>query len=320
MLQQTRVETVIPYYERFIEAFPTVTALADAPLDAVLQRWSGLGYYRRARMLHGAAQEVRDRFGGALPATAAELRSLTGVGAYTAGAVASIAYGEAAPLVDGNVARVFARIFALEEDVRAGAGLAKVWALAGDLVPATDAGDYNQALMELGATVCVPREPRCLLCPVAELCEARARGLEGTLPILRPKAEPRVLPRTALVARQGERVWIAQRGEVGTFAGMWEPPSVAPGERPDELTALTAVLGLRPADLEAVEERGSVVHVLSHRRLEVTVLAARTRTASAVTAPGGGDYVQARAVEPSALGEYALTTYARKVLAKVSRF
>jgi len=161
MLQQTRVETVVPYWERWMGRFPTVQALAAAPLDDVLAAWAGLGYYSRARNLHAGAREVVTDWGGSVPGRVDALLEIPGIGRYTAGAIASIAFGQPAPLVDGNVARVLARLFAIDEDVKSAAGSARLWALAADLVPAGAAGDFNQGLMELGATVCTPARPRC---------------------------------------------------------------------------------------------------------------------------------------------------------------
>src|ERR1700678_2232545 len=184
MLQQTRVDTVIPYFQAFIRAYPTLDDLARAPEQGVLSLWSGLGYYRRARLLHAAARRVAAEHGGRLPSEVAELRTLEGIGAYTAGAIASIAFKRRAALVDGNVARVLARLFAVEQDVKSAAGAAHMWRLAEDLLPDgdRDPGDWNQSLMELGATVCVPREPKCDACPVRDLCLARERGIAGRLP------------------------------------------------------------------------------------------------------------------------------------------
>src|SRR5215470_3894591 len=180
MLQQTRVATVIPYWERWMARFPTVSALAEAPLDDVLAAWAGLGYYSRARNLHAGAQAVGTRFGGALPSCAAELREVPGIGPYTAGAIASIAFGERAPLVDGNVARVLARVFAIEHDIKSTAGSKALWAAAGELMNALPTGaapgDLNQGLMELGATICAATQPRCLVCPLARDCDAARTG------------------------------------------------------------------------------------------------------------------------------------------------
>ena len=273
MLQQTRVETVVPYYERFLRELPTVGALAEATEQRVLSLWSGLGYYRRARMLHAAAKQVAEDHGGTLPGDAAKLRSLPGVGAYTAGAIASIAFGRAAPLVDGNVARVLARLFAIEEDVTR-AARTRLWNLAEALVthPTGEPGDFNQALMELGATVCVPRSPRCDACPVRVQCGGRAAGIAAELP--RKKAKPAPIPveRTALVLASKTHLLMARRRADVLFGGLWEPPATAMGPGVSEADggsdALATRLGCDPSDLLPV---GRVVHVLSHRLLHVEV-------------------------------------------------
>jgi A/G-specific adenine glycosylase len=302
MLQQTRVDTVVGYYQRFLDAYPTVHALAEAPLDDVLARWSGLGYYRRARMLHEAARQLVRDHRGALPESAAELRAVRGIGRYTAGAIASIAFGRREAVVDGNVARVLARFYAIEDDVKKGAGLARVWRVAEELVPARDAGDWNQALMELGATVCTPREPRCDACPVEGACAARARGIERELPRVNAKAKPRVERRVAIVARRGDHVFLGRRREHGIFARLWEPPSVAIEAR----ARLSAILGVRVTGARRV---GSIVHVLTHRRLEIEVVAARFVGLGARREPSDYD-----AFELSLPDTRALSTFAKKIL------
>jgi A/G-specific adenine glycosylase len=319
MLQQTRVETVIPYYERFMARFPTVHALADAPVGDVLSMWSGLGYYRRARMLHAAAQQVASELGGAFPASAEGLVQIKGIGRYTAGAVASIAFDAPAALVDGNVARVFARIFAIEDDVRATAGLARVWALADALVPARDPGAWNQALMELGATVCVPREPRCLVGPVHAQCEGRARGLERDLPRLKPKAKPLLQRRFAVVASRGDAVLLGRRRADLRFGGMWEPPSFdRAGDREADDAAIARFEAMLGARITGAERGGEITHVLSHRRMEFVVLKGALARAPAA-ARTAEEYDAFELVDRAALGvpaSRALSTLARKLLAK----
>jgi A/G-specific adenine glycosylase len=328
MLQQTRVETVIPYYERFLSRWPTVGSLAEAPVDDVLAAWSGLGYYRRARMLHAAAHAIHAQ--RTFPPDAARLAEIKGIGRYTAGAVASIAYGEAAPLVDGNVARVFARLFAIEDDVREAKGIARLWALAEELVHPGDPGAWNQALMELGATICVPREPRCLVCPVRAACRAHALGLARDLPRLKAKTKPKVQRRWAVVATRGVAVLLGQRHPDVRFGGLWEPPSldvrdgvgdedtgVDAKETTREATARLAAL--TGAKLSNVALAGEVTHVLSHRRLEVTVLRAtisappqaKTRHEPA----SDGEYARFELVSPEQLSARGVATLARKILA-----
>ena len=318
MLQQTRVETVVSYYERFLATFPTVRALAEAPLDGVLAMWSGLGYYRRARMMHAGARAVAEA--GAFPANVEELRRIPGVGAYTAGAIASIAFALPAALVDGNVARVFARLFAIEEDVRGGAGVARLWAVADDLVSGVAegrAGDWNQALMELGATVCVPREPRCEACPVELYCEARARGIAAELPRLKSKAPPVPVRRAALVCVRNGRVLLARRHTAGTFGGMWEPPSIDVAlDREDVVSwapsrfATLLGAGVRVGSLE---QRGTITHVLSHRRMRVDVLQGAV-SPGPTSAPVAGDYDRIEWVLLGELAQRGMTTLARKIL------
>ena len=226
MLQQTRVETVLPYYARWLRAFPTVHALARAKNDRVLKLWEGLGYYSRARNLHRAAQTVVREYGGKLPRTAEDLRQLPGIGRYTAGAIASIAFTERVPLVDGNVGRVFARIFAITANVKAPRTLKTLWQLAEELVPNRDPGEFNQALMELGALVCTPANPRCEACPMRRVCVARARSLVGRLPNRGlSQAAERVVVNAALVRRNGSLL-MQRRPERGLLAGMWELPTL----------------------------------------------------------------------------------------------
>ena len=233
MLQQTQVATVIPYYERFLARFPMVEALAAASLDEVLKLWEGLGYYARARRLHAAARQVVGEFGGRLPETVDELLSLPGIGPYTAGAIASIAYGQDAPALDGNVRRVLSRVFAVEQDVMRGVGQRRLWQLAESLLPLGRAGDFNQALMDLGATVCTPRAPSCRLCPLTKNCQARHLGRQEAFPTRRPR---RPLPHydvTAGVVWNGDgRFLIAQRPLDRMLGGLWEFPGgkQEPGE------------------------------------------------------------------------------------------
>ncbi len=308
MLQQTRVETVMPYYARFLRSYPTVHALAEAALDDVLARWSGLGYYRRARMLHAGAQHVSRALGGAFPDEVAGLRAIPGIGPYTAGAVASIAFGRRAALVDGNVTRVLARLFAIEDDLRGGSGIRLAWRLAEEIAHDREPGTWNQALMELGATVCLPREPRCPMCPVRGSCDARARGIQRDLPKLRPKAKPLPEARVALVGTIRGGVLLARRHADGRFGGMWEPPS-ALGHDP---RVLPKIAGVR---ISHAEEVGHVKHVLSHRRLDVKVVRARLLREPSGDTAARGDYDRLAMVSSDDLGERALTTLARKILA-----
>ena len=230
LLQQTRAETAGPYYERFLARFPTVEALAAAPLDDVLKAWAGLGYYARARNLHRAAQQVVAA--GAFPTTYAGWRALPGVGDYIAGAVLSLAFGQDAPAVDGNGRRVLARLRAVADDVTKAATHRRLRAIAAELLPPGRAGAFNEALMDLGASVCTPRAPRCAECPWESDCEARVQGRAASLPVHPPR---RALPHydvTAAVIQHDGRLLIAQRRPDAMLGGLWEFPGgkCEPGE------------------------------------------------------------------------------------------
>jgi A/G-specific adenine glycosylase len=199
MLQQTRVTTVIPYYQRFLEHFPDVRALAEAPEEKVLRLWAGLGYYSRARNLQKAAQEIVARHGSRFPNTRVDALALPGIGEYTVAAILSIVYGKKLAVLDGNVARVLARLRALEGDLRNASRWRELQETADTLIAAQNPGDWNQAMMELGATVCTPKSPQCLLCPVGEFCQARKRGLAETLPAKRERRANEEITLAALV-------------------------------------------------------------------------------------------------------------------------
>jgi len=272
MLQQTRVETVIPYYERFLERFPDIGALAAAGLDDVLGAWQGLGYYSRARNLKRAAEHVVARHDGALPDTADALRELPGVGRYTAGAVASIAFDRPEPIVDGNVARVLSRIHGLRDDPKSHAGQKRLWEEAARLVRGRSPGDLNQALMELGATLCTPRAPDCPRCPVRASCAALRAGDPESLPAGGRKAAVRdVVAVAALVERRG-RTLAVRRPEGGLLGGLWDLPGgeLAARARPADglRRALRERVGLEVGGLERL---GDVTHVFTHRRLRLHV-------------------------------------------------
>jgi A/G-specific adenine glycosylase len=225
MLQQTRVETVIPYFERWMRLFPTVQVLANASEQAVLNAWEGLGYYSRARNLHKAAKIVFEEYDGEIPRDLDELRKLPGIGRYTLGAIASIAFGMDVSALDGNIKRVYARIFDVDLPVDSSAGENLLWELADRHLPKGHAGDYNQALMDLGATICVPKNPRCLICPVMRLCKARQNGTQNERPVKTPKKDVPHHVNAAAVIMQRGRVLLAQRPSQGLLGGMWEFPN-----------------------------------------------------------------------------------------------
>jgi A/G-specific adenine glycosylase len=313
MLQQTRVETVVPYFERFLSRFPDVGALAAAPLDDVLHLWSGLGYYRRARQLHATAREVTERYGGAFPRDAEGLRTLPGVGAYTAGAIASIAHGQREPLVDGNVGRVLARVDGIDAPIKSPAAVRQLWARARTLVPADRPGRFNEALMELGATVCTPRDPRCYACPLEALCVARATGRVAELPVTEAKAPVPDVPALALVLVSREaRVLFARRREGGLFGGLWEPPMIEGTAEPRAARAAFAKLGIH-AGRGALRDAGRVIRLLSHRRMLVTVLTGKPAADERAGGTLGAPYEATAWLDPRSPG-VGVSTLARKVV------
>ncbi|MBA3503293.1 MAG: A/G-specific adenine glycosylase [Myxococcota bacterium] len=294
MLQQTRVATVIPYWERWMAKFPTVATLAAAPLDDVLAVWAGLGYYSRARNLHAGAKVVGD----ALPRTASELRGVPGIGPYTAGAIASIAYGERAPLVDGNVSRVLARVFAIEDDVKSTKGTKALWIRAGALMtalaPAAEPGELNQGLMELGATICTPTSPRCLVCPLAALCAAKRLGRQDELPVMPARKKQEDLPllaRTHVWIQFDDEIVVGRRPAEGLFGGLWELPDLDAAKR----------LGVT-IDREPV---AFLSQILTHRRLDVTVV--RGRGLARDADPGYEAIRRIRIADVETLGVAAVT-------------
>ncbi len=267
MLQQTQVDRVVGYYERFVAKFPTVGALAKADLADVLSVWRGLGYYSRARNLHRAAQDVVARFKGRLPKSLDELQSLPGFGRYTAGAVASIAFDLPAPLVDGNVARVFARLLEVDGPPGDKAREATLWAAAEKLVDGVRPGDFNQALMELGATVCVPNTaPLCLLCPVQPWCSALASGRVAELPMAKKAAPRKKLELAVAVVKKGDSVLMARRVESGLFGGLWEMPTALIGADGNGYAALRSLLGNRAT---IGPEMNIIERTLTHRALRL---------------------------------------------------
>lgn len=233
MLQQTQISTVIPYYERWMERFPTVRALASASLHDVLKQWEGLGYYSRARNLHSAAQTIVNTYEGRLPSTVDELLALKGIGRYTAGAIASIAFGIPAPVLDGNVIRVLSRLLDLEKDVTATSVKKHLWQVVEDVVPDKRPGDFNQALMELGQRVCLAAVPKCHLCPLAANCLARRRGTQLERPVRpRRRRTPHYDVTAGVIKGRDDKVLITQRPPEGLLGGLWEFPGgkCEPGE------------------------------------------------------------------------------------------
>ena len=260
MLQQTRTEAVKPYFNAWMERFPKISDVAEAPEETVLHAWQGLGYYSRARNIRKAAQEITASYGGHMPEDLAEIRALPGIGDYTAGAVASIAYGKAVPAVDGNVLRVFARLYAVKEDILKSKGRKEITALAAAVIPQDRPGDFNEALMDLGAEVCIPRHSRCGACPLAAECEAFAQGIAEELPI-RTKKKPQTVQygACALLCREG-RYLMHKRAPKGMLANMWEFPMVLSGTEEESRKGLEELLGGKTGN-----KRWELTHVFTHR-------------------------------------------------------
>jgi len=224
MLQQTQVATVKPYFERFVQALPTIEALAAADEQQVLRLWEGLGYYRRARQLHQAARAIVAEHGGEFPRDREAVRRLPGIGRYTAGAILSIAFDAREPILEANSTRLLARLAAYRGDPASTAGSRALWAIAEAVLPRKKVGAFNQALMELGSTVCLPKTPRCDACPVAMLCHARAAGLQAVIPAPKPKRPAEARREAAVLVRRGGRVLVVQRPEGERWAGLWDFP------------------------------------------------------------------------------------------------
>jgi A/G-specific adenine glycosylase len=269
MLQQTQVATAIPYFNRFIERFPSLADLARADEQEVLRLWQGLGYYSRARNLQAAAKTVVSRHGGELPRERDALLELPGVGRYTAGAVASIAFGRRAPILDGNVTRVLCRVDRTEADPREKETQALLWRRAEEVLPAKRIGAFNTALMELGATVCIPRRPQCLICPVREHCEAFAAGVQDKIPAPRKAAPTPLLRRATFCIRRGDRYLIEQRPARGRWASMWQFITL-PADEPAPPEAMRKLLPVQTGPACAL---GVVTHGLTHRRYHFDVFA-----------------------------------------------
>jgi A/G-specific adenine glycosylase len=314
MLQQTRVETVLPYFERWMQRFPTLAALAAADLQDVLAAWEGLGYYSRARNLQRAAQMVIQDFNGQIPSDPPALRRLPGVGRYTAGAVASIAFGQPAPTLDGNIRRVLSRVFNVSEDARSPAGERRLWALAAEQLPADRPGDYNQALMDLGATICTPHTPSCPLCPLAFACQAYALGLQAQRPVLAPRPALPHITVTAAIIQQDGQVLIAQRPPYGLLGSLWE----FPGGKQQDGEDLPACLRREiceelGAEIEVGAPAGVYRHAYTHFRLTLHAFYCRLQSGE----PRPVEVAALRWVLPGELADYPMGKVDRQIARKL---
>ena len=286
MLQQTRVETVLSYYDRFLARFPSLSALASAPESDVLKAWEGLGYYSRARNLWLGARQVMEEYHGVLPDHPDLLVKIRGIGPYTAGAIASIAYDIPVPAVDGNVIRVMSRLYGIRTDALETETRRRIEALAASLVPAERPGDHNQAVMDLGATVCVPGTPDCSRCPLSAFCDAFRAGDAADLPVLPRARAPKVIPCSLLLIRSGDRILMRMRTE-RLLQGLWCFPLLEGVFSPEELHA-QAERKLR-LSLAPLEEAGTARHVFSHQVWQMRIF--ETGAEASASAPAGYEFV-----------------------------
>lgn len=313
MLQQTQVETVKPYFERFLVSFPTVHDLAAAPLDHVLKMWEGLGYYSRARNLHQAAQKVSQDYDGQFPHSVDGLLMLSGIGRYTAGAIASIAFGQAAPLLDGNVIRVFARLTDLEADVTQAAVKEDLWKLAEEWLDHTRPGDYNQSLMELGRVVCKPRAPLCDECPVQKHCKAFANGTQQERPVKKKKAAtPHYDVAAGMIWNDAGQLLIAQRPLDGLLGGLWE----FPGGKQEAGETLPECLRRElqeelAIDVEVGELFTTVQHAFTHFKITLHAFSCRYVVGREPQSIGVRDW---KWVRPEELNQYSFGKADREVI------
>jgi A/G-specific adenine glycosylase len=315
MLQQTQVDTVIPYYHRFLARFPTLRSLAEADLDEVLKVWEGLGYYARARNLHRAARRVMEHHGGQLPPDRGALLALPGVGPYTVGAILSLAFGQDAAVLDGNVRRVLSRLFAIDGDPRSAATRQRLWDLAEALLPPGQAGRFNEALMDLGATVCTPREPRCVDCPLSEVCQ----GYQGGGPERYPtRVQRRPRPHydvAAGVIWRGDQLLISKRYTDDLLGGLWE----FPGGKRESRETLEECLAREIREELGIEiavgvPMMSVRHAYTHFRVTLHVYHCRYLSGEP-QALGCADW---RWVCPDGLDDFAFPAADRRIIAALS--
>lgn len=307
MLQQTQVATVIPYFERFVGAFPTVSELAAADEENVLRLWEGLGYYRRARQLHQAAKVIVDLHAGSFPKTVEQVNQLPGIGRYTRGAILSIAFDQRQPILEANTIRLNARLLAYDGDTTSTSGQAILWAFAEDILPRKETGLFNQALMELGSAICTPKEPRCLICPVASICPTRAAGRQQEIPRPKKRTVYEDLAETAVIVYQKKRVLIRRCREGERWAGLWDFPRFSSGRNGDEQHIQQQVRELTGIEITPSTPFKTMKHGVTKYRITLTC-----RTADAV----GGRKKQGEElawVAINDLNEYPLSVTGRKI-------
>jgi A/G-specific adenine glycosylase len=311
MLQQTQVETVKPYYERFLAAIPTIAALAAAEEQQVLRLWEGLGYYRRARQLHAAARKIVAEHDGQFPTDPNAVARLPGIGRYTAGAVLSIAFDQRRPILEANTIRVFSRLLAYEGQSASAAGQKVLWAFAEGVLPSREAGRFNQALMELGSEICRSRAPRCEECPVAEFCEARLRGLQNEVPRPKPRPQFEDVCEAAVIVRRRGRVLLIQWPEGRRWAGLWDfPRFTIHGQKPAEVHRELAenVQRMTGVTIAPGEHLATVRHGVTRFRITL-----QCYDAEYVAHNGGGERFVQEWLRPAELEHLPLSSTGRKL-------
>lgn len=316
MLQQTQVSTVIDYYYRFIERFPTVEALANASLDEIMKAWEGLGYYARARNLHKAAKEILQRFHGKMPETLEDLLSLPGMGKSTAGAVLSLGYGKPAPVLDGNVMRVFARLFRITENVQHASVIKSLWEIAEKLLPSKNVRAYNEALMELGAMICKPQNPRCNQCPVASFCQAFKYSVQNELPVKSPK---RPLPHfhvTAGIIWKDNHILITQRPPKGLLGGLWEFPG-GKQEKGETLSEclIREIREELDLEIEILRPLVSVKHAYTHFKITLHAFECKYKSGKLSLR----ECMNAKWIRPEEIENFAFPGADRKIIEKLQK-
>ena len=317
MLQQTQVVTVIPYFNRFVAAFPTVRALAEASEQSVLRQWEGLGYYRRARQLHRAARQCMELHDGAFPSEHSAVRALPGIGRYTAGAILSIAFDAREPILEANTVRLWSRLLAYRNSPYDSAGQQVLWQAAEQSLPRRGVGAFNQALMELGATICLPKSPRCDICPVANLCAARAAGLQAVIPSPKPRPNVEQMHEAAVVIRRKDEILLIERGESARWAGMWDFPRFpvtqhggpVPNQELIDQELVERVRDMTGLEVRPVKKLAEIRHGVTRFRITLHCHEAQHLRKSRQTC----NAPNSRWLKPSELAEYPLSVTGRKL-------
>ena len=322
MLVQTTVVAVIPFYERFLARFPDVATLAAADEAEVVKAWEGLGYYRRARQLHGAARMIVSEHAGLIPDDPAAVRALPGVGRYIAGAILSFAFDRPEPILEANSERVLARLLAVCDDIKVASTRERLWQAAARLVPPKDAGAFNQGLMDLGALVCTPREPACLVCPVSKLCQARQLGIQDRLPAKASKPLPLAVTEAAVVMLRQGRVLILERAPGGLWERFWEFPTVhleganpagrsscADGDLRESIKRVTGITSRIGPQVK------TITYSVTKHRVKLFVHVAEASAGDVTPGPG---LIDARWARPEELGDYTFSSAGRRLIAWIT--